>query len=241
MVRVVNASSDIRLRVAYRDVASLLGEFTRSVGQGSVTLETVKPVQLGTRFIFELLAQDVGEKLEVVGEVIDVEVLENQRYRIGVRYNPLSNRETLDALIQHLLVKHEYERSRVHPRIPLSMRVSEEKPRCPTFQIRDFSLGGFRLELEHGVLPSAAAVGSPCLLEVWLRMGELILHGEIAWVSQPQHNPDGVVRGSIGVRFGRLRGGNLDMLEEILRLRGLPPPPWRARVSFGLDAVARMP
>jgi hypothetical protein len=31
------------------------------------------------------------------------------------------------------------------------------------------------------------------------------------------------------------------MLEKILTLRGLPPPPWSARLSFGMDAISRMP
>ena len=42
---------------------------------------------------------------------------------------------------------------------------------------------------------------------------------------------------ALGVSFGKLRPETIERLERILKLRGLPPPPWKAQVSFGLDAV----
>ena len=46
----------VRLRVTYKSAESLLSEFTRSVGKGAVTIESRKPLNIGTRFVFELLA-----------------------------------------------------------------------------------------------------------------------------------------------------------------------------------------
>ena len=68
---VSSSRSSVRLKVAYKTPEALLGEFTRSVGQGGVTLETRKSVPTGTRFVFEMHAKGVGKPLEVVGEVDD--------------------------------------------------------------------------------------------------------------------------------------------------------------------------
>ena len=62
----------VRLRVSYRSPTSLLQAFTRSVGKGGVSLPSRKALERGTRFVFELVAPDVLEAVEVTGEVVEV-------------------------------------------------------------------------------------------------------------------------------------------------------------------------
>ena len=56
----------VRLRVSYQSPRSLLGEFTRSVGRQAVALQSHRPAQIGTRFLFELTAEGVRDKVEVM-------------------------------------------------------------------------------------------------------------------------------------------------------------------------------
>jgi hypothetical protein len=97
------------------------------------------------------------------------------------------------------------------------------------------------LEVESDKVPKAITVGGPFLCEIFLSIGTLLLHGEIVWVFAPPSDRAKFVNPSFGVRFGKLRADTEERLKKILELRGLPPPPWKARVSFGLDAVSRMP
>jgi hypothetical protein len=76
---------------------------------------------------------------------------------------------------------------------------------------------------------------------VSISLGVLMLHGEVVWTAQPPPERSKWINPSFGVAFGKLRPDTIERLERILVLRGLPPPPWKARVSFGLDAVGRMP
>ena len=48
----------MRLKVSYKTPEALLSEFTRSVGRGGVTIESKKSLPVGTRFVFELHAQE---------------------------------------------------------------------------------------------------------------------------------------------------------------------------------------
>jgi hypothetical protein len=230
----------VRLKVAYKHPESLIGEFTRSVGQGAVALECRKAVPTGTRFIFELHAQGYPEAVEVAGEVIAVTEQDPGRYLLTIRYEPASERTGLDALLLGLMKRQQAERIREYPRVPLQLRATEEAPYSPAYRVLDLSLGGMGVEIEAPILPRAVKVGTPFLADVWLNAGALVLHGEIAWTATTP-SVQRWVHPRFGVHFGRLRDDTRERLERILMLRGLPPPPWKARVSFGMDAVSRMP
>jgi hypothetical protein len=130
---------------------------------------------------------------------------------------------------------------RKHPRVPLNLRGTEDAPYSPLYVVRDISMGGVGVEVEADKLPAHVQISRPFLLEVWLSLGTLMLYGEILWTFNPPSERAKLLNPAFGVQFGRLRPDTLERLEEIVKLHGLPPPPWKARLSFGMEAVTRMP
>jgi hypothetical protein len=178
--------------------------------------------------------------VEVNGEVVSVTSVAKGRYLLNIQYNA-GARGGLDAVLQRIFANQENERKRKHPRVPINLRATEDAPYSPSYIVRDISAGGVGVEIESPKIPAIVRVGSPTLLEVWLSLGTLVLHGEICWVSNPSPDRSKWINPSFGIKFGKLRTDTQDHLKKILTLRGLPPAPWKARVSFGMDAVSRMP
>ncbi len=232
------APAEVRLKVTYKKPEALLSEYTRSVGQGGVTLQVQKSLPIGTRFVFEMHNPGVASPVEVLGEVVRVTPQPDGRYMITVKYDPGMDRGGLDAVLQRIFDLQEFEKLRRYPRIPLRLpAMEEETPFAPPFFVKDLSRGGVGLEVEAPTLPQSVKVGMPFLLEMDLTLGTLMLHGEVAWTSAggPEVLP------TFGVNFGTLSRDTHERLEKLLSLESLPPPPWRARVCFGVDAVMKMP
>lgn len=229
---------EVRLKVAYKKPEALLSEYTRSVGRGGVTLQVRKSLPVGTRFVFEMHNPGVATPVEVVGQVVRVTAQPGDRYMITVKYDPGMDRGGLDEVLQRVFDMHAFEKLRRYPRVPLHLpAMEEETPFAPPFFVKDLSRGGVGLEVEAPALPSTVKVGMPFLLEMELTLGTLMLHGEVAWTSAggPEVLP------TFGVNFGTLRPDSVERLEKLLSLESMPPPPWRARICFGMDAVMRMP
>jgi hypothetical protein len=227
--------------VNYKSPRTLLSEFTRSVGRGAVTIESRKTVPLGTQFIFELIADGVEHPIEVFGEVLRVTPGLHGKHLLHIRYDPATDRKGIDLLIQRIFDAHRYEKVRKHPRLPLNLRGTENAPYSPQYLVRDISLGGVGVEVEADKLPNHIQIGEPFLLDVTLSIGTLMLYGEILWTFTPPIERAKLLNPAFGVQFGKLRADTVDRLEEIIRLKGLPPPPWKARLTFGMEAVSRMP
>ncbi len=235
------ARPPVRLKVSYKTPEALLSEFTRSVGRGGVTIESKKWLPVGTRFVFELHAQGVAESVEILGEVLKLTQTDTKRYLLDIRYDAPQDRKGLDVLIQRIFDAHKYEKVRKHPRIPLRLRATDTGlGDALQYVVRDVSRGGLGIELELPAIPRSIKVGTPFLLTLSLSIGPLVLHGEVVWMFQPPRERR-VLNPAIGISFGKLRAETIERLERILKLRGLPPPPWKAEVSFGLDAVSKMP
>jgi hypothetical protein len=235
------STDPVRLRVSYKTPESLLGEFTRSVGKGGVAIESRKSLPVGTRFVFELSAKGVKAPLEVVGVVTECRAVSKGKYLVTIRYNPATDRKGLDEVLQRISESHKYEKVRKFPRLPINVPATEEQPYSAAYVIRDISLGGLGVEVAAEKLPLSVRVGEPFFCEIQLQGGALALHGEVVWTFSPPVERAKLASPCFGVKFGRLRTTTRDRLQRILELRGLPPPPWRARLSFGLDAVSRMP
>ncbi|WP_338864342.1 PilZ domain-containing protein [Myxococcus stipitatus] len=235
-------NKSVRLKVAYKSPQSLVGEYTRSVGQGGVTLRTRRSLPLGTRFTFELYLGGVPKPVEVLGEVVAVEPpREEPGYLLTVRYGAGEDRSSLDAVLQRIFSAQEKEGLRRFPRLPLTLRATEATPLSPSFLVRDISRGGVGLEVMAPALPRHVRVGTPFLLEMDLMGGELLLHGEVVWTSSIPRKDAATVTPGFGATFGKLRAPMQKRLDALLALESLPPAPWKARVSFGMDAVTRMP
>ncbi|HMK72163.1 MAG TPA: PilZ domain-containing protein [Myxococcaceae bacterium] len=229
----------VRLRVSYRSPISLLQAFTRSVGKGGVSLPSKKRLERGTRFLFELVAEDVHEPVEVLGEVVEIRAAANGEYVLGIRYLPGRSRRGLDAVLHRLFEAHQTEQVRRYPRVPVHLRAEERSGLVTVWSVRDLSRGGAGVELEAGDLPLKAQVGAPVLIEVWLESGSILLHGEVVWMTAGSARPR--TPPALGVSFGRLQPDTLHALDRVLVLDGFPSGPWKAELRFGLDAVERMP
>jgi hypothetical protein len=233
--------SPVRLKVAYKTPESLLSELTRSVGRGGVAIESRRSLPVGTKFVFELLAQGVSDSVEVFGEVLTVKAVAKGRFLLEIRYDAPTERKGIDMLIARIFDAHRNEKKRKHPRIPLHLKAHDDSKGAPSYLLRDVSRGGLCLECEADAVPRTIRVGTPFLLELGLSIGPLALHGEVVWTFNPPKERTRWLSPTLGVRFGKLRPETIERLERILALRGLPPAPWKARVSFGLTAVERMP
>ncbi len=234
------ALGEVRLKVAYKKPEALLSEYTRSIGRGGVTLQTQKSLPVGTRFVFELHNPGVATPVEVVGEVVNITPRPGGRYHLTVKYATDVDRVALDAVLQRIFAQ-EQEKMRKYPRIPLNVRAIESTPFSPVFYVRDMSRGGVGMEVDAPSLPAMVKVGTPFLLEMELAPGPLLLPGEVVWTSTAfrAHSP---VTPVFGVSFREpLQKDTAERLEQLLALDALPPGPWWARVSFGQEALSRMP
>ena len=231
----------VRLKVSYKTATGLISEFTRSVGKGTVALESRRALEIGTRFVFELRAADSPAPVEVQGEVFRVTSSEAGKFLIHVRYEAPKDLTGVDALIQSIFDAHKHEKLRKHPRVPINLQATEEAAYSPSFLVKDLSKGGLGVEVESPEVPHQARMGAPFLLELTLSVGTLVLHGEVVWTFAPPPDRARWINPGFGVTFGKLRPDTQGHLERILLLRGLPPPPWKTRISFGSNAVSRMP
>jgi Tfp pilus assembly protein PilZ len=232
--------SSVRLKVSYKTPEALIDEYTRSVGQGSVTLETRRSLTRGTRFVFEMQAEGVEQSVEVVGEVVHITPRPGGRYHLTVKYATGVDRAALDAVLQRIFAQ-EHEKLRRYPRVPLNVRAIEATPFSPAFYVRDMSRGGVGMEVDAQALPNMVKVGTRFLLEMELAPGPLLLPGEVVWTSTAfrAHSP---VTPIFGVAFHEhLPADTASRLEALLALEALPPGPWWARVSFGQEALTRVP
>ena len=229
----------VRLTVTYKSPEALLSEFTRSVGKGGVSIASRKAVAVGTRFIFELKSKGVPDVVEVHGEVVAVKHPEPNLHLLTIKYQQPDNREGLDAVIHRIFEAHQYEKVRKFARIPIQLRAQDESG--AHYVVRDISKGGLGVEVLGLQLPRYVKLGEPFLLELTLVLGELLLYGQVVWAFEGNKLKDRVVSPGFGIVFGKLRAETVMRLEKILSLQSLPPPPWKAHLSFGRDAVAKMP
>jgi len=172
----------------------------------------------------------------VLGEVVDVRRSASGEYFLNIRYVPGRSRKGLDAALMKLFESHRHEKMRRYPRVPVHLKAQGT---TQVWSVRDLSRGGAGVELEQGELPRDARLGVPVLLELALDSGRLLLHGAIVWATGGTQRPR--TAPALGVEFGRLGMETLRALDRVLVLDGFPAGPWEAELTFGMDAVGRMP
>jgi hypothetical protein len=229
----------VRLRIAYKTAVDALHEVTRNLQRGEVTLETRKAVEVGTQFIFEMYGNGLGVPALVHADVIAVKPAVEGGFFVTLRYSHGTTRDGFELLLRHVYETQRQDTTRRHPRLPLHVRAVEHTQQT-TYLVRDLSSGGLGVLVEGNDLPQRVQVGAPFLLEIDLPAGVMPLHGEVSWVASAP-GAEEALRPSFGVSFGKLRTQARDTVKKLLLQKNLPPPPWSARVSFGMDAVSRMP
>jgi hypothetical protein len=233
----------IALKVNYRTPELLLKEYGRSVHAGTSTLDSPKEIAAGTRFKIDLCSQDLTRPVEAIAEVTSVRPsLKPGRFTLLIQYLPGADRRGLEEALNHVANRYRQEMMRKHPRVPVRIRATEHRPYSPSYVIRDLSQGGAGLELEAPQIPDGVTRGTPFFLELpLLRTGSLQLHGEVSWIGAGGKEASNWVAPALGLSFGTLRSDALQALTDVLAFRALPAGPACARLSFGADAVARMP
>ena len=68
-----------------------------------------------------------------------------------------------------------------------------------------------------------------------LTAGMLMVPGEVVWVVSGSRGPIPLPP-RIGVAFAKLQPKMNQMLGDLIALRGMPHPPWIAKLAFGKDA-----
>jgi hypothetical protein len=228
----------VRFKVNYSSPQALLAEFTRSVGRGVVTLQSLKAVPVGTQFVFELFASGLKEPVLVRGEVVRVTGGTRGRHLLHISYLAGTDRRGLNQVLRTIIEAHRYESVRKHPRVPLFVAATEDAPYSPSYVLRDISCGGLGVEVEAAEVPSCLKVGAPFCCEVSLSTGMLSLHGKIVWVFTPPPERAALLNPAFGVKFGRLDDHTMNRLASLVTLNTLPAAPWKARLRFGLAAVS---
>jgi hypothetical protein len=191
----------VRLRISYRSPESLLQAFTKSVGKGGVSLPSARPLERGTRFLFELTAESVTHPVEVLGEVVDVRRSASGEYFLNIRYVPGRSRKGLDAALMKLFEQHRHEKMRRYPRVPVHLKAQGT---TQIWSVRDLSRGGAGVELEQGSCPAMPGSGSRCC-----RAGPALASGRPCSTGRSSGPPGHAAaphRPGAGVEFGRLAG-----------------------------------
>jgi hypothetical protein len=234
----------VRLRINYATATNALREITRNLHRGTVILSATRDVALGTTFVFELNSEGAPAPVEVRAEIVGVrKAPSGGGYLVTLKYDHGDQKEGYYALLKHVFENQRADPVRKQPRLPLHV-VAQSTGKTPVrYLLRDLSAGGIGVEVESAQLPSEVKVGLPFLLEIDLPPpnGIRAVHGEVSWVALPAPGKDQPVHPSFGVSFGKLRDSAKDTIKRLLLQRDLPPPPWKAQVSFGNDAISRMP
>ncbi len=230
------ASPGVRLKVMYKSPQALLAELTKSVGRGGVRIESKRSVAIGTRFLFELHAQGLKETVDVMGTVLTVAENTPGKFVLHIRYEPPTIRDGLDALLRRIFEVSLSDPKRKTARVPVQVRAVENRPNSPTYRLRDLSQGGAGIDVEGDTLPGHVRVGMRFLFSMKLVPGMLLLPGEVVWVVSAATTPLPMPP-RIGVAFWKLHPKMSDMLEDLIALRSMPPPPWIAKLAFGDDAI----
>ncbi|MBI5542699.1 MAG: pilus assembly protein PilZ, partial [Deltaproteobacteria bacterium] len=168
--RTEDRAGRIRFRVEFRRPESLLRELTRCLHRGCVLLDALREVEVGTRFVFEMVAKGIQRPIEVEGEVVSRRPGLEGRSRLSITYR-LASRGGLDEAVYRVLDAQRKERKRSAPRMPMNLRATEESPYSPGYLILDLSLGGAGIEIEATALPKAISLGAPVLLQFSMRGG----------------------------------------------------------------------
>jgi type IV pilus assembly protein PilZ len=59
----------IRLRVEYERMNAFFADYTKNISKGGTFIKTVRPLPIGTRFLFALSVPALSEPVQITGEV----------------------------------------------------------------------------------------------------------------------------------------------------------------------------
>jgi CheY-specific phosphatase CheX len=188
-------------------------EYTTCVSKGGCAIVSERPIDPGTRFVFEMYAQGQDAPLEIEGEVVRVNPLdEDHAFEIGIKYvSSGPQREVLDDLLSRIMVDPTYHVVRRHPRIPVNL-IAHDTDQRTRYVVRDVSRGGMRIEGKK--LASTIDVGTRVALNVVIGATPFTVRGTVVWM----HRGSVQLRTRLGVRFDPLEDAQLMVIDGLTRL-----------------------
>lgn len=105
----------IELNVEYKRLNTFFHDYTRNISQGGTFIKTVKPLDVGTEFVFKLIVPELKEPLTIRGEVKWV-VREDDAGRdpdrpdagMGIQfvYESEEDRKQIESIVEALMKEH---------------------------------------------------------------------------------------------------------------------------------------
>ncbi len=100
------ARAPIELRVDYKTLNGFFAEYTRNISKGGAFIRIMKPLPVGTRFVFKLSVPSRPAPFTVEGEVIRVEAQgEGAGMRIRFEWSGEAARAAFDQAVEMLMAE----------------------------------------------------------------------------------------------------------------------------------------
>jgi len=209
----------IRLKVSFRNLRSLVTEYTTSVSKGGCQIQSKQALATGTRFVFEMYATKGDAPVEIGGRVTHcVPGAEPGLYDIGIAYEPSEGkREALERVLDEIFAEHKFEKARAHPRIPVNLIAVDAGQPGRKYLVRDLSRGGMGLRMPGGqVLPPEVKPRSLVVVVVRLEgQPALEIGGEVVWTVQGRV---GFTSSAVGVAFVGAGVAQQEAIDALSRL-----------------------
>jgi type IV pilus assembly protein PilZ len=102
----------IELKVEYKRLNAFFADYTKNISRGGTFIKTSRPLPIGTEFLFKLYVPQLGEALEIHGEVqwivLDTEVEKGdaEEAGMGIRfvYREGASRDEVHRTVERLMV-----------------------------------------------------------------------------------------------------------------------------------------
>lgn len=197
----------IRLRAEYRTANEAVQELTRAVSKSEISIETTKPLPVGTRFAFEIVSPELDKPLEMSGIVtfvvehgLDADGASAHGMTVKYLFDSEEKRQRVEAAVASILRTAEADVRRVWPRVPTAFKVSDASdPYRTTYTIRNLSQGGMLLVSDSPDLAGdTVLVGTGVRLVIVSAGRTHEILGTVVWTTGRSKASAG---GALGVRF----------------------------------------
>jgi type IV pilus assembly protein PilZ len=105
----------IELKVEYKKLNTFFADYTKNISKGGTFIRTLKPLDLGTEFLFKLVVPKLREPLSIRGKVRWVKregepspegIPEDHEPGMGIRfiYDTPAQRQQVEATVEKLMI-----------------------------------------------------------------------------------------------------------------------------------------
>ena len=106
------ARAPIKLRVDYERMNSFFADYTKNISKGGTFIKTVRPLPIGTAFVFSLSVPALSEPVQLTGEVTwvmnpEVALKKGEDPGMGIRFifADAAARTEFEALVERMMVE----------------------------------------------------------------------------------------------------------------------------------------